>query len=280
MIRFSKYHALGNDYVVVEDAGGGLTPPTIRRICDRHLGIGADGVLLPTSMVTPGEFRLRIFNPDGSEAEKSGNGLRIFARYLLDNGRVDDTPFRVHTAGGLVQCQVKDGGSAVAVDMGRASFDSTAIPVSGPRREVLRETMDVLGTRLEYSAVTIGNPHCVVFRKGVSEADAKRFGPHIENDPRFPNRTNVQFVEVLDRDNLRIEIWERGAGYTLASGSSSCAAVAVAHRLGFCGSAVTVHMAGGPLSIQIGPEWSVHMIGPVVHVADGILADESLHGAS
>lgn len=273
-MRFTKYHALGNDYVVLGEDAGSLTPARIRRLCDRHFGIGSDGVLLGD-----GRERLRIFNPDGSEAEKSGNGLRIFARFLWDHGRVDDQPFSVSTAGGEVVCQVRDDGRSVTVDMGRARFDSTAIPVVGPPREVLRETLEVGGEKLEYSAATIGNPHCVILRERVSSEEARRLGPRIESHANFPRRTNVQFLEIADRQNLRIEIWERGAGYTLASGSSSCAAAAVARRLGLCGPAVIVHMPGGELTIEVAEDFRVRMTGPVVRVAEGELAPECLQGA-
>jgi diaminopimelate epimerase len=279
-MRFAKYHALGNDYLVLEASIEVPAPAVLRRLCDRHLGIGADGVLFPGSPKGSGGFALRIFNPDGSEAEKSGNGLRIFARYLWDNRIVSDGPFQVFTAGGEVTCKVQDQGSTVAVDMGNVTFDSLAIPVVGPQREVIRETLVVLGTTLEYSAASVGNPHCVLIRDDISLSEVLRLGPAIETHKQFPNRTNVQFVRVLDRRNLKIEIWERGAGYTLASGSSSCAAAAVTYRLGLTDPAVTVHMPGGDLAISIDQEWRVHMVGPVVEVAKGTVAIECLRGAS
>jgi diaminopimelate epimerase len=224
--------------------------------------------------VEQNEFRLRIFNPDGTEAEKSGNGLRIFARYLWDHRLVDEAPFIIATHGGSVRCQVKEDGRTVSVEMGQVRFGSRDIPVLGSAREVLRETMVVDGHALEYSAATIGNPHCVIHRLHVSEAEAKLLGPLVEVDDRFPNRTNVQFMEVLDRQNIRIEIWERGAGYTLASGSSSCAAAAVAKRLGLCDSSIAVHMPGGSLAIEIDDGFFVRMTGPVTKVAEGHLSKE------
>ncbi|MEI2689558.1 MAG: diaminopimelate epimerase [Anaerolineae bacterium] len=210
---------------------------------------------------TAASFGLRIFNPDGSEAEKSGNGLRIFARYLWDRGLVDERPFSVATAGGLVTAQVESGGRMATVAMGRVSFDSQEIPVAGPRREALNETLHAGDTALRCCAATLGNPHCVVLREEVSAADAQRLGPLIETDARFPRRTNVQFMQVLDRGRVRIEIWERGAGYTLASGSSACAAAAVAHRLGLCDAQVTVSMPGGRLEVGIAPDWTVTLHG-------------------
>lgn len=277
MIAFEKYHGLGNDYLVLDDREGrGIAPEVVRRICDRNRGVGSDGILLRLPDPEPGCAALGILNPDGSHAEKSGNGLRIFARHLYDRGEVGADPFRVRTPAGDVRCQVLDGGRAVRVEMGRVSFDSDEIPVAGPRREVLQEPIEVAGVALEFSAATIGNPHCVVLREAVCEEEAQRLGPALENEPRFPNRTNVQFVQVVDRGTLRIEVWERGAGYTLASGSSSCAAAAVAHRLGLCDDAVRVVMPGGELKVLIGADYEIVQQGPVVHVASGRIHPEAL----
>lgn len=256
-----------------------LAPALVRRICDRHFGVGADGILLPTA--SSEGFGLRILNPDGSEAEKSGNGLRIFARHLWDTGRVGDAErFSVETRGGVVRCQVRDAGGDVFVAMGRASFDSARIPVAGPRRDVLDEPIEVGGERLRFTGVTVGNPHCVVHVAETSAGLARRLGPILETHPLFPNRTNVQFVQVLAPDRIRIEIWERGAGYTLASGSSSCAAAAASVRLGLCVAGnVTVEMPGGALAIGVAGDFALTMFGPVRKVADGVLAPELLAGA-
>jgi len=276
-MNYTKYHGLGNDYIVIEppDGDGMLTVDQIRLICHRNYGAGSDGILLGPFATPEADFALRIFNPDGSEAEKSGNGLRIFSRYLFDRGLVANDPFTVLTPGGKVTSRVHEGGNAVTVEMGRVSFDSEAIPVEGPKREVLNETLTVDGEDLRYCAATIGNPHCVVLCDEVTEAFARRFGPHVEHAPRFPFRTNVQFMKVLDRANIQIEIWERGAEYTLASGSSSSAAAAVAHRLGLCDSEITVHMPGGKLAISIAEDFSITMTGPVVHVCTGVVHDEA-----
>ena len=270
-MRFKKYHALGNDYLVVEPAHlpSDLPGDWIARVCDRQRGVGADGVLLGPLTAANGTVAVRIFNPDGSEAEKSGNGLRIFARYLRDTNRAGDVPFAVETIGGTVTCCVHDDGRTVTVAMGRVSFHNRDIPVSGPPREVLNEEISAGGRSFRFSAATIGNPHCVVFVDAQSAALAQKFGPVIERDPRFPNRTNVQFVRVVDRSSLRMEIWERGAGYTLASGSSSCAAAAVAHRLGLCGADVAVTMPGGTLHVAIDDDWSATLTGPVTRVCSG-----------
>jgi len=275
-MKFYKYHALGNDYIVLDpkDVPGEPAEEHIRRICHRNYGIGSDGILYGPLDTKEADFALRIFNPDGSEAEKSGNGLRIFSRYLWDTGRVRTGQFTIMTAGGKVKSQVHENGQQVTVEMGRVSFDSAKIPVAGPPREVITEEMQIDGETIEFSAATIGNPHCVILQDEISEALARKLGPKIETDQRFPNRTNVQFMKVLDRANIQIEIWERGAGYTLASGSSSSAAAAVARRLGLCNSQIKVHMPGGQLDITIADDYSITMTGPVTKVAEGTIAEE------
>lgn len=273
-MKFHKYQALGNDYLVLElEHPGTPSSALVQLLCDRHYGVGADGILLADLESNDG-LSLRIFNPDGSEAEKSGNGLRIFARYLWDSGRAGSEAFDVVTKGGQVRCQVKDGGRQVAVDMGEASFDSAKIPVAGPRRDVIGETIEFAGEKIQFTGVTVGNPHCVVHTDEVSAGLATRLGPLLERHEIFPNRTNVQFVKVIDRNRIKIEIWERGAGYTLASGSSSCAAAAASVRLGLCTHDVTVAMPGGELSIFVSPDFSIHMTGPAEKVAEGTIAPE------
>ncbi len=275
-MHFLKYHALGNDYIVLNpaDLGGQLEPSQIKLICHRNYGVGSDGILWGPLDTAEYDFALRIFNPDGSEAEKSGNGLRIFSRYLWDRGLVREEPFTILTAGGKVRCQVQVGGRTVTVEMGNVSFDSSRIPVEGPSREVINETIVVNGRELKFCAATVGNPHCVILRDDVSSEETKKWGASIENDPRFPNRTNVQFMKILDRNNIKIEIWERGAGYTLASGSSSCAASAVAYRLDFCDSEIAVHMPGGIIDITVSDDFSISMIGPVTKIAEGSVSSE------
>lgn len=290
-MRFSKYHALGNDYIVIDPAAApqGLSAAAARRICDRHYGVGADGILYGPLPSERCDVALRIVNPDGSEAEKSGNGLRIFARYLRDSGRAATAPVRIETAGGAVTATVSADASEVAVEMGRVSFRSEVIPVAGPPREVLREPLRWSGAGadalpdLRFCAASVGNPHCVVLLDDGADAEAiaalaRRVGPLLETDARFPNRSNVQFMRVLSRNQIAIEIWERGAGYTLASGSSSTAAAAVAYRLGLCDAAITVTMPGGRLLIELGPDYDATMTGPVARICDGRL-DAALFAA-
>jgi diaminopimelate epimerase len=281
-MKYAKYHALGNDYIVIDPAKSRdkLSEAMVRLICHRNYGIGSDGILFGPLASQICNFRLQIYNPDGSQAEKSGNGLRIFARYLWDEGFVGGRPFTVETLGGAVSCEVSPDGKRVKVEMGEVSFDSTAIPVAGVQREVLNEEIEVDGQVLKFCGATVGNPHCVVLSEHPTSEEAHRFGPQIEKDPRFPNRTNVQFMKVIDRNNIRIEIWERGAGYTLASGSSSTAAASVARKLGFCGPDIMVHMPGGRIHIRFKNGFIATMTGPVTKICDGVMTEEMFEEGS
>jgi diaminopimelate epimerase len=282
LFGFTKYHALGNDYLVIDpkDLPAPLTSEQVKTICHRNFGVGSDGILLGPLPAENAKCALRIYNPDGSEAEKSGNGLRIFSRYLWDRRIVGDEEFTIQTAGGPVRATVFDDGKMVRVEMGRVSFWSDKIPVAGARREVINEKISVGGREFTFCAATIGNPHCILPLPEISAKLAHEFGPLLETHTNFPNRTNVQFLKVRDRTNIEIEIWERGAGYTLASGSSSSAAAAVAHKLGLCDRAISVHMPGGIIAIEIGDDFAIRMTGAVTKVAEGVMATEMFATAS
>ena len=273
---FTKYHGLGNDYLVIDPKNlpAPLTTAQIKTICHRNYGVGSDGILLGPLPSKKAQFAVRIFNPDGSEAEKSGNGLRIFSRYLWDKKLVGKEEFAVETAGGLVKATVTERGKVVRVEMGKVSFWSDEIPVAGPRREVINEPIHLRGERFNFCAATVGNPHCVLPLPKISPELAKLIGPLLETHMRFPKRINVQFMKVIDRNNIQIEIWERGAGYTLASGSSSSASAAVAHKLGLCDRNISVHMPGGTIEIEIGDDFAICMTGAVTKVADGVMSKE------
>ncbi len=273
---FTRYHALGNDYIVIDPKNlpSPLTTEQVKIICHRNYGVGSDGILLGPLPSEAAKFALRIFNPDGSEAEKSGNGLRIFSRYLWDKKLVRQSTFTLETPGGVVQAEVLNRGKIVRVEMGKVSFWSDEIPVAGPRREVINEPIHLRGQQFTFCAASVGNPHCVLPLPKISAELAKQMGPLLETHLRFPNRTNVQFMKVIDRNNIQIEIWERGAGYTLASGSSSSAAAAVAHRLGLCDRDISVHMPGGIIEVKIGDDYAIQMTGSVTKVCDGVIAKE------
>ena len=265
--HYVKSHGLGNDYIVIDPANVpfAVTPEAVRLICDRHRGVGSDGILL----VSPGggaDFGLRIFNPDGSEAEKSGNGVRIFAKFLRDHGYTDEDRFTLDTPGGRVTCALEheDGRVArVTVDMGKPRFDAL-------------DSIEVDGRRLEVTSVSMGNPHCVVIVPDLTKIDVHALGPKIERHPAFPKRTNVQFAEIVSRSEVRILIWERGAGYTLASGSSSCAVAAACQRKGLTDREVTVSMPGGQLAITIADDGEIRMRGPVEEICAGDLSPDLL----
>src|SRR4051794_37222765 len=189
-MKFFKYHALGNDYLVMQpgDFPGPLTPEKIKRICHRNFGVGSDGILWGPLPAKKAAFGLRIFNPDGSEAEKSGNGLRIFSRFLWDQKLVKNPNFTVETPGGHVQVTIKDGGKLLTIAMGSVSFDSAKIPVVGAPREVLNEKIKIRDREFTYNAATIGNPHCVIPLPEISPELAQSYGPHLEAHPNFPRK--------------------------------------------------------------------------------------------
>ncbi|MEW6232894.1 MAG: diaminopimelate epimerase [Chloroflexota bacterium] len=270
--QFFKYHALGNDYIVIDPAKCplALTENAVKLICNRNFGVGADGILYGPFLSEDGAISLKIFNPDGSEAEKSGNGLRIFARYLVEAGYAQSKDFQVSTKGGRVSVHLDSpDGKLITISMGQLTFDSQRIPVRGPKREVILEPIEIGNQKYEISAASIGNPHCVIICDKVDKLLATSLGPLIECHSMFPNRTNVQFMKILDRNNIQIEIWERGVGYTLASGSSSCAAAGVAFKLGQCDSEIKVHMPGGVIDISISDDFSINMRGEVSSVCEG-----------
>jgi len=261
---FVRSHGLGNDYLVMDPSRVGFepTPERVRLICHRNTGVGSDGILALVKPPAGADFAVRILNPDGSEAEKSGNGLRIFAKFLYDHGYTKKTEFTIHTPGGIVNARLILEGAptrcvGVRVDMGRAVID----------RKLTK--LEVGGRTLNITSLSVGNPHCVTIVDDLSKVDLIKIGPLIENHRAFPNRTNVQFAQVLDRANVRALIWERGAGHTLASGSSSCAVATACYDKGLEDGQVTVHMEGGDLTIEIDKTLNLVMTGPVEEVCVG-----------
>ncbi|VAW38551.1 Diaminopimelate epimerase [hydrothermal vent metagenome] len=263
-MKFSKYHGLGNVYIVIAPQGVAERPniEAIRTICHPHFGVGSDGILWGPLPSQTADFGVKIYNPDGSEAEKSGNGLRIFARYLLDSGLVGQEPFSVETLGGVVMCEVEENGRSIQVNLGQVKLQKS-------------QQIQVSDRTFHTVAANVGNPHCVILLDEPPTPElAQTYGPLIENLPLFPKRTNVQFMFVLDRKNIQIEIWERGAGYTLASGSSSVAATAVAVQQGLCNKSVTVQMPGGTLSISLDEQFYATISGSVTKICEGGIAPE------
>ena len=277
---FFRGHGLGNDYLVMDprELSFKLTPSAIQSICNRHWGLGSDGILAAVPS-RKADFGLRIFNPDGSEAEKSGNGLRIFARYLHATGKTKKTHFTVETKGGLVTITLHldrlREASSVTVEMGRATFSPSALPCTLPVDELIEQSIEAAGRSFTFTGVSVGNPHCVLFRgagSSWSREDLLALGPALEQHAIFPKRTNVQLAVPTGANELTILIWERGAGETQASGSSSCAAASAAVRLGLVRSPLIVRMPGGTLTIDVSPDFSLTMKGPVAEVARGALS--------
>ena len=287
---YRKYHGLGNDYLIPmcreEATPEKINSGRVRLLCDTHYGLGSDGILYGPYMPDSEFYKqlgqpealcaFRILNPDGSEAEKSGNGVRIFARYLFDCGIVkQDEPFVLATLGGPVRCRIIDPDKAIQAEMGHVSFDSAEIPVNGPHRITLHETLELDGETVHFAAATVGNPHCVVVldenAPKPDKALACRLGPKLESHSLFPNRTNVQFIQRISPHRIRVEIYERGAGYTLASGSSATACAAVAVKLGLCESPVIALMPGGALEISLDDDFNATLVGPVTRVYDALL---------
>ncbi len=278
---YIKSHGLGNDYIVLdqENISFELTEAAIVRICDVHFGIGSDGILLkvPSDVA---DFGLRILNPDGSEAEKSGNGLRIFAKYLYDYGFASTKHFSVETPGGVVTAGIidekKGKAHTIKVEMGKAIFDAPKIPVLTQNAECIGEPLHMFDQIYEINCVSVGNPHCVVLKDELDESEVKRYGSDIENHPMFPNRINVQFAKVVSRNEVEVMIWERGAGWTLASGSSSCAVAAIVVKRGLTDRNLTIKMPGGDLRIEIDEDWEIRMTGEVREIATGTFSPELL----
>ena len=291
--RFFKGHGLGNEYIVLDPAEltFKLTPERITWICDRRKGIGSDGVLTLQDSDSA-DFGLRIWNPDGSEAETSGNGLRIFACYLRATGRTQKQSFSVETPGGKVrvETQIDPCGvvSAATVQMGRATLSPAALPCTLDIEELVEQPLKVTGETLTFTGVSVGNPHCVVFHPRSQRwqpepddllwrrVDLLRIGPALETHPIFPNRTNVQLAETTGLDSIRILIWERGAGETQSSGSSACAAASAAVRQGMVTPPVTVESPGGAMLVDIDEEFNLKLTGPVAEVARGTLSSTLL----
>jgi diaminopimelate epimerase len=268
-----KYQALGNDMLVIDPATfpTPLTPNLIRRICKRHFGVGADGICYGPLPHSKPALVMRFFNPDGSEAEKSGNGLRIFARYLWDSNYANGRQFEMWINQEPISVTIEDQSATnITTTLGTLSFSNPFTNVS------LREIFPSFSINFDIPslpiAVNIGNPHCVLFTDSISAERVKEIGPLLETADPFPNRTNVQIVKAIDEHTLNIEIWERGAGYTLASGTSATAAAGAAIYDGRCHSPVTVHMAGGTATVTVTDQWLASLTGSVQPVFSAILA--------
>lgn len=274
-IVLEKYHGLGNDYLVFDPNKNELelNEANVKMICNRNVGLGSDGIL--EGPLLGERLAVKIWNPDGSVAEKSGNGVRIFAKYLKDAGYVQKKNYELMTDGGIVEITyLNEEGSRLRISMGKLSFVSEEIPVIGERREVINEDM-VFGNNLyPATCVSVGNPHCVIPMQEISKELVCKIGVHSESARYFPERVNTEIMKVTDRNNIAIETYERGAGYTMATGTGACAAAAVAYKLGLTENKMLVHMPGGDLQVEITDDWNVYITGDVFYIAEIKLSTE------
>lgn len=277
-MKFIKMHGLGNDFIVVNNLKGKLSSPFLAQVapklCHRHFGVGADGlVLLNPSSRAP--FQMQIFNPDGSEAEMCGNAIRCLAKYVFERGLIREKSFAFETKAGnkeVVIKEVKGQVKAVRVNMGKPLLHSEEIPIGGlPRDRVVNEALEVEGEKLFFTAVSMGNPHCVIFLDSLDSIPWKRWGSLLECHPLFPRRTNVEFVKKGSPREIEVKVWERGAGPTLACGTGACASVVAGVLTGRLreGEEITVYLPGGSLLVKWEQGGSVFMEGPAEEVFTG-----------
>lgn len=275
-IEFSKWQGLGNDYVIIAASSLDfiLGPEQAKMICDRHLGVGADGVLLWSGSGADA-FQLEIFNPDGSRAEMCGNGIRMLARHLHQTGRADSTEMLVETEAGLIRPKVRDDG-LVEVNMGRARLGGDGISgfdgESGGG-EAVGQKLEINGSEFEFTFVSMGNPHCIIETGDPGEVELESLGPAIERHQLFPNRTNVEFMKVTGPQEVEMRVWERGVGETSACGTGACAVAVAACRTRGVVSPVTVRLPGGKLEIAVSPEMEVTMTGPAEEIYSGTMSE-------
>lgn len=270
-----RYHGLGNDYLVFDPNHNELKldEANVKMLCDRNEGLGADGVLEGPILKEDG-MHVKVWNPDGSESETSGNGVRIFAKYLMDHEYVKEQKFSIQTLSGPIEVEcLNNRATEFRVKMGKASFISREIPVTGEVREVINESFIFHNKEYKATCLTVGNPHCIIFMDQVTPELAKELGPYVENADEFPEKMNLQICRKIDTGNLDIEIWERGSGYTKASGTGSCAAAVAAYRLGLVENRVNVNQPGGMIQIDIKDDDTIYMTGTVGYVADMSVAE-------
>lgn len=276
-MEFVKAHALGNDFIIIDALARkvGFSAEKVRRLCDRRFGVGADGILLllPSKKA---DFRMRIFNADGGEAEMCGNGIRCLAKYIYEKGLSSERELAIETLSGERRVVLNVTGKdvqSVQVDMGKPIFTRSKIPMLGDEKEAVDELLKVGDLDLEVTCLSMGNPHCVIFVSNVKAASVERLGPAIEDLPVFPKRTNVEFVEVLNKNELQMRVWERGAGETLACGTGAAASLVAAARNNFALRKAAVHLQGGDLLVDWGKDDRVYLTGPATLVYSGKLHD-------
>ena len=275
MIKFTKMQGLGNDYVYIDATKENIENPSMlsKYISDRHFGVGSDGLILicPSDKA---DFRMRMFNSDGSEAEMCGNGIRCVGKFVYDKKLTDKTLVTIETKAGIktLKLNVKDKEvDTVRVDMGIPILESEKIPVITVEKIVQNLKLNVLDKSFNFTCVSMGNPHAVTIVDNISDFDVKKYGSILEVNEVFPNKTNVEFVEIKDPENIKMRVWERGAGETLACGTGACASVVACNLNGLTKRRVNVELLGGNLNIELGEDNHVYMTGPAVTVFEGEL---------
>jgi len=279
-LNFSKLEGLGNDFIILNDLDGKIRNRTTygnlaKKLCDRHFSIGADGIIIVSPSNTL-DFRFRIFNPDGSEPQMCGNGMRCFAQYLFEKKLTDKTTIQVETLAGTIIPEIinfmpgKD--AVVKVDMGEPVLEPSKIPFASSNQRAVMEPIQVNGTEIPVTAVSMGNPHAVIFVEDVTRVDLKKRGRAVENHPLFPEKTNVEFVQVVNPEELIMRVWERGAGETLACGTGACAALVAASLNKKSSRRAHIRLAGGSLTI----EWNLkdnhlYKTGPACLAFEGVI---------
>ena len=278
-IEFTKYHGLGNDFILVDNRHSSepvLTPEESVVLCDRHFGIGADGVIFALPAQNGTDYTMRIFNSDGSEPEMCGNGIRCLAKFIADlEGSDAKTEYRIHTGAGVIITELRSDGQ-VKVDMGVPRLLAAEIltTLAAPDAKVIDVPIEVADKSWSVTCVSMGNPHCITFVEDVSAIALETVGPQFEHHQAFPQRTNTEFIQVIRRDYVKMRVWERGAGVTLACGTGACAAVVAGVLTEKCDRTTAVELPGGVLEI----EWSevsgrIYMTGPAQRVFTGLISD-------
>lgn len=272
-MKFTKMHGCGNDYVYVDCTKDMLKNPSAaaQAVSDRHFGVGGDGLILICPSETA-DFRMAMYNADGSEGAMCGNGIRCVAKYVYDKGLTDKTRITVETKAGIktLDLTVEEGKvSLVKVDMGLPNCNSEAIPVVGLGDFVVGRSVNVAGRNWTMTCVSMGNPHAVVWVDSMNDLPLEELGPQFEHHPMFPDRVNTEFVQILNDHEINMRVWERGSGETLACGTGACASVAATYLNRRTGSNVLVHLRGGDLMIEIGDDGHIYMTGPATTVFEG-----------
>ncbi|MDP8935110.1 MAG: diaminopimelate epimerase [Cyanobacteriota bacterium] len=277
-IEFAKYHGLGNDFILIDNRHSSepvITPEQAVDLCDRHFGIGADGVIFALPGQNDTDYTMRIFNSDGSEPEMCGNGIRCLAKFIADlEGSEAKTQYRIHTLAGVISPELRSDGQ-VKVDMGVPRLLAAEIPttLAAADAKVIDVPIEVADKSWSVTCVSMGNPHCITFVEDVAAIALETVGPQFEHNPAFPQRTNTEFIQVVRSDYVKMRVWERGAGVTLACGTGACAAVVAGVLVGKCDRATAVELPGGVLEI----EWAevsgrIYMTGPAQRVFTGCIS--------